>query len=358
MRLLIVLNHPAHYFVFKYTVLLLKEKRYDIQYAICNKDILEDLLISEDVDYIKINNRRNRKKSFFSIALNGIIQLIIQDYKLFLLTKKYKPKLLIGTDISITHVGKLLKIPSFVFNEDDYEINKFFCKFSYPFAFKIVSPDVCSVGKYLSKKLSYNGFQKMAYLHPAYFKPNTDYIKDLVNEDEPYFVIRLVSLTAGHDVEGNHNGISNDLLDIIIELLSSRGRVFINSEKKLDNKYQQYALSISPNKMHHLLAYATLFIGDSQTMCAEAGLLGTPFIRFNDFVGKINYLNELENKYQLGIGIPTCKSNDLIPTIKKLLDIKDIKKEWGIKKQKVFDEKIDVAEFYAKLIMNQLNNDK
>lgn len=356
MKLLIVLNHPAHYFVFKYSVLLLKERDYEIQYIICNKDILENLLISEGVDYIKINERRKRKQSFFSIAINGIIQLIKQDLKLFKLTRKIKPQLLLGTDISITHVGKLLNIPSFVFNEDDYEINKFFCKFSYPFATKIVSPDVCSVGKYVNKKIAYNGFQKMAYLHPKYFSPNFLNIKDIVDENEIFFVIRLVSLTSGHDVEGKHKGLNNDILDKIINLLSKKGRVFINSEKKLDDKYQPYALKISPNKMHHLLAYATLFIGDSQTMCAEAGLLGTPFIRFNDFVGKISYLNELENKYDLGIGIPTNNSNDLIPTIARLIDKKDIKKEWLIKKQKIFNEKIDVAEFYAKIIINQLND--
>jgi hypothetical protein len=356
MKILIVLNHPAHYFVFKYTVLLLKEKNYEIQYIICNKDILENLLISEGVNYIKINERRKRKQSFFSIAINSILQLLIQDYKLFKLTKKVKPELLLGTDISITHIGKLLKIPSFVFNEDDYEINKFFCKFSYPFATKIISPDVCSVGKYINKKIAYNGFQKMAYLHPRYFSPNFSKIEDIVDINETFFIIRLVSLTSGHDVEGKHQGLNNDILDEIIDLLTEKGRVFINSEKKLEDKYQPYALNILPNKMHHLLAYATLFIGDSQTMCAEAGLLGTPFIRFNDFVGKISYLNELENKYDLGVGISTNHSYDLIPTIIKFIDNKEIKKEWLIKKQKIFAEKIDVAEFYKKIIVKQLDN--
>ena len=38
-------------------------------------------------------------------------------------------------------------------------------------------------------------------------------------------------------------------------------------------------------------------------MAAEAGVLGTPFVRFNDFVGRIGYLRELEDVYQLGYGI-------------------------------------------------------
>ena len=55
--------------------------------------------------------------------------------------------------------------------------------------------------------------------------------------------------------------------------------------------------------MHHVMAFASLYIGDSQTMAAEAGFLGVPFVRFNDFVGSIGYLRELEDVYELGYGI-------------------------------------------------------
>ena len=51
------------------------------------------------------------------------------------------------------------------------------------------------------------------------------------------------------------------------------------------------------------MAFASLYIGDSQTMAAEAGVLGVPFVRFNDFVGRIGYLRELEDVYELGYGI-------------------------------------------------------
>ena len=57
--------------------------------------------------------------------------------------------------------------------------------------------------------------------------------------------------------------------------------------------------------MHHIMAFAKMYIGDSQTMAAEAGVLGTPFVRFNDFVGRIGYLRELEDVYNLGYGVKT-----------------------------------------------------
>jgi predicted glycosyltransferase len=48
-----------------------------------------------------------------------------------------------------------------------------------------------------------------------------------------------------------------------------------------------------------------MYIGDSQTMTAEAAVLGTPAIRFNDFVGELSYLEELEYTFDLTYGIKT-----------------------------------------------------
>ena len=68
-----------------------------------------------------------------------------------------------------------------------------------------------------------------------------------------------------------------------------------------------------------MMAFASLYIGDSQTMAAEAGVLGVPFVRFNDFVGRIGYLRELEDIYHLGFGIhatPLPNSNpQLVPQL-------------------------------------------
>ena len=150
------------------------------------------------------------------------------------------------------------------------------------------------------------------YLHPKYFQPDAN-ILDLagLNKNDSYFIIRIVSLTAGHDIEGKHKGINIDLLRRIIDTLRRHGKVFITSEGELPTDLAIYQINIPNNRIHDFMAYANLFIGDSQTMCAEAGILGTPFIRYNDFVGKIEYLSELENVYNLGWGIKTTNSDKL-----------------------------------------------
>jgi predicted glycosyltransferase len=260
---------------------------------------------------------------------------------------------MLGTDISIAHVGKYFGIPSFIYNEDDFEINKLFCKATYPFAKYVVSPEYTSVGKFEPKKVGYNGIQKMSYLNPKYFTPNIKVLKDLgVNSEEPFFIIRLVSLTSGHDIEGKHIGLGDELLKKIIEFLKPRGKVFITSEDSLTDELNEYQLKIKPNQMHDIMAYATLFIGDSQSMCAEAGILGTPFIRYNDFVGKIQYLNDLENKYKMGWGVKTNEPERIFSIIEELFKMNNVKEVWLEKRKKLFNEKIDLNALSIWMIEN------
>jgi predicted glycosyltransferase len=164
-----------------------------------------------------------------------------------------------------------------------------------------VAPDCCGVGKWSNKKLSYAGYHELAYLHPAHFTPEFSQVAELAASG-PYFILRFASLTAHHD-EGK-SGITADIARRLVGLLSARGRVYITSERPLEPEFEPYRIRIAPSKMHHALAFASLYIGDSQTMAAEAAVLGTPCIRFNDFVGKIGYLRDLEER-GLSVGIPS-----------------------------------------------------
>lgn len=89
------------------------------------------------------------------------------------------------------------------------------------------------------------------------------------------------------------------------------------------------------------MAFADLYLGDSQTMAAEAGVLGVPFVRFNDFVGRIGYLRELEDVYQLGYGIKTDQIESLYNTVEKLLAMPDRRVVFQERRAKMLSEKID-----------------
>ena len=145
-----------------------------------------------------------------------------------------------------------------------------------------------------------------------------------------------------------------------------------SSERPLEPQFEQYRIKINPLDMHHVMAYASLYIGDSQTMAAEAGVLGVPFVRFNDFVGRIGYLRELEDKYELGYGIhatPLAEDSDirrndgslqlsgveeLYKRVEALVNMSEEQRQktWAERRHKMLSEKIDCAKFLTYFIEN------
>ena len=91
--------------------------------------------------------------------------------------------------------------------------------------------------------------------------------------------------------------------------------------------------------------YATMLVGDSQTMTSEAAVLGTPAIRCNTFVGRIHYLEEEEHKYGLTYGFCPEQSEAMFQKIDELLAMPNLKQEWQTRRQKMLSEKIDYSAF-------------
>jgi len=342
MKPLFFLAHPAHYHLFKHIIKYLKENNKKYLVVIKSKDILEQLLINEDIPYKNILTSEKKGRSKISILYNSIKGLLIRDLKLAKIVRKEKSDLLIGTDWSIVHVGFFLRKPSIAVNEDDTIAtpeNKYF----YPMAKTLLLPSCCDKGKWLKKRVTYNSYHELAYLHPNHFTPNIDIVKQFNPENKPFVIIRLVKLTASHDI--GKEGIDDEILDTLINSISKKYEIFITSEKKLTSKYEKYRITLNPIHIHHALYYANLFIGDSQTMAAEAGVLGTPFIRVNDFVGKIGYLDELENKYQLGFGFKTNQLKKMLIKVEDLVTKDNLKTEWKARHEKMLKDKIDFAQF-------------
>lgn len=346
MNVLFYLGHPAHFHLFRYVIKELKEKSYPISIVIKSKDVLEDLLINESLEYENIYTKERSKSK-----LKIIMSLIKKDYRLLKFSKKLKLDLMIGTSTEIARVGRLLSIPSIVVHEDDANVIINFSRITYPFANTILSPASCNNGRWADKTVCYQGYHELAYLHPKYFQPNIEKVKRLTNyPHQKYFIIRFAKLTAHHDI--GKKGISNKLAEQIINKLNLLGKVYITSERELEPEFEKYRLKIDPSDMHHILASASLYIGDSQTMAAEAAVLGIPSIRFNDFVGKLGYLEELEHKYELTYGIKTSEPAELIKKIDQLLTIPNLKKEWQKRREKMLSDNIDVTAFIVWFIEN------
>lgn len=334
---LFYLGHPAHWHNVKVVCARLKAKGHKIVVVARQKDVLLDLLEGEPYIMEGLPSRTKTSRPGFVLDILG------REIRMWKLARKYRPDLLIGTDIVIAHVGKLLSIPSIILNEDDASVVPLFAKYSYPYCSVALAPQSCNVGQYRNKHIQYPGYHELAYLHPNHFKPDLNLVKRLLGGEGPHFIIRAASLTAHHD-EGR-SGIDDELAGRIIELLAPHGRVIITSERVLGRNLEPYRMQFHPKHMHHVLAKARMYIGDSQTMAAEAAVLGVPSIRFNDFVGQLGYLEELEHRFGLTKGVRTDQKELLISTIKELLDDNKLL-QLQAKRQIMLDEMIDVARFF------------
>lgn len=345
---LFYLGHPAHYHNISVVIQQLAAKGYKIVLVARAKDVLFVLL--EELPYKIIYLKPKKGKSKLSL----ILTVVKREFVLYRIALKYKPKILVGTDIVITHIGKLLRIPSVILNEDDAKEVPLLSKFGFKYATAVFSPNCCDIAPYENKKIGYNGYHELAYLHPNYFTPDRTKIKELFKKGDNYFILRFAELTAHHD-EGK-KGINLAIAKQLIEKLTPFGQVFITSERKLEPELEPYRIKIHPKNIHHALAFAKMYIGDSQTMAAEAAVLGTPSIRFNDFVGKLGYLEELEHKYGLTFGFPTNNPNALFFKINELLNENATQTTFEKRKEEMLRNCADVAQLWMNYFIDISKN--
>lgn len=360
--IVIFLGHPAHFHLFKIVGDNLISKGFEIVFLIKRKDILEQLVRDAGYDYIVI--RKQERKS--STKLGLIRSMLVMDLHVIKQLWKLRPRLYIGTYGCWT--SPLYGCPTICCNEDDAAVVPRFAMLAYPMASSILAPSICNCARWDSKAIKYPSYQELAYLHPNHFTPSTSVVSGYgIDINQPYFIFRFASLKAHHD--SGISGINTEIAQHLIDILAPHGTIYITSERPLEPQFEKYRIHINPLDMHHVMAFASLYIGDSQTMAAEAGVLGTPFVRFNDFVGRIGYLRELEDVYQLGYGIrasntPILYKEDgseqphgkeaLYETVEKLLALsaEERKKLFAARREKMLEDKIDYSKFLVWFVEN------
>jgi len=344
MRIAFYFAHPSQYYVFKHIINLLKQKNHKVFVFIKSKDILEELLISDGIDFINIFPKTKKT------GVAGLVASVIsKNTKLFKYIRREEIEILVSAASDSSQVSFLLGIPSIILNDDDASIIRKSIYFGWPFSSVIIAPRSCKMGYFERKTINYFGYQKLGYLHPKYFQPDQSVIDKYGLSKGKYFLMRTVNLLAHHDK--SIRGLNNEIVNELIKTLLPHGRVLISSEKELPENLQQYKLNINPLDIHHIIYYSSLLVGDSQSMAHEAALLGTPSIRFNDFVGRIGVLDELEHKYQLTFGISPDNPDLLIRKIEEFLNHYD-KSFFQTRANKMMAEMIDLPAFVTWFIEN------
>ena len=342
MRILFDLLHPAHFHLFKNVMVQLRKEGHEIEIIARQKDCLPDLLEGSGFEFEMIPRK---KGGLFTFGLETVKATAMAVS----LARRKGVDIMAGTSISIGPAARLTGAKAIIFEEDDASVVPVFAKLGYPFAHYVVTPECLAYEKHGRKHVTYAGYHELAYLHPDYFEPDEGVREELgLSPGERYFVVRLVSLTAHHDV--GQKGLAYEQARKVIDKLRAHGRVFISAEREVEEDLQEYVLGTKAERIFDVMAFADIVVGDSQTMAAEAAVLGTPSLRCNTFVGRLSYLEELENKYGLTKGFLPEDFEKLLAELEGWLGREDLKEQWKQKRDVMIGECVDVTDWILEFL--------
>jgi predicted glycosyltransferase len=343
LRVLVDIAHPAHIHFFKNIVSELEKRGHEILIVARQKDVTLLLLDHLGHEYETAGGQLSSSRR------GQLVELIRRVHYICQVGRRFRPNLILTRNPSGVQAARLLRTVG-IFDTDDGSAAGIHFASAAPFATFITSPD-CILEDYGSKHIKYPGYKQSTYLHPDVFTPDSTVLDELsLRENEPFYLLRFVSMTASHDK--GEQGIGYDLKASIIQELQSHGKVFISSEAPLPERWRDLYFPLPPHRMHDAIAFAALLVGDSQSMAAEAAMLGTPNIRMSSFVGRISYLEELERRYQLTFGFYPRQKDAFLNKMRSLVTDPQAREAAHQGRNLLLSEKKNIVHWYVNFIEN------
>lgn len=338
MRIVVDINHPAHVHYFRYFIQEMQKRGHEVLVTASEKDVTFKLLENYHIEFKNVGN-------YGTSLVKKLINLPLIDIKYYQLMKTFRPDILIGFgSIRAAHASFLLQKPCINFEDTEHSTEQI--RLYLHFVEAVCTPSCYSqdLGK---KQIRFNGYMELASLHPSRFAPNPAVLTELgLSEGDPFIIVRFVSWNASHDV-GQH-GIRDKVG--LVKALEGYGRVLITSEGELPEEMQPYQIRVSPEKLHDLLYYATLYVGEGATTASEAAVLGTPSIFVSSLAGTMGNFIELEETY--GLSYSFTDGSAALGKAVEILHDPVSKGNWRIKLERLLKDKIDVTAFMVWFIEN------
>lgn len=342
-KVILYMQHPAEANMYRYVYPQLTEHGITVKVAIMEREDMVSKLAKVYADDYEIVGYTKQK------IIHKAMNLFNIDKNLYKIAKAFKPDIITSFSSAYPgHVASMLDFAHIGYN--DTEVAHLNTALSYSFQNTVLTPSWYIAKAPKKKHVTFNGSKELAYLHPRYFKPDPSIFNILgLKFREKFIVLRFSAFDATHDI--NIKGFSFENKKKLVNILEKYGRIFISSEIQLPNSLRKYKLNIPPEKMHDVLFYTSLLVGDTGTMTAEAAYLGTPAILLHPNVKKFGNFLELENNYGLIFGYEK-EANQAIEKAIELIQNQNLEKIWQIKRKKILKDKIDVTSFLVWFIEN------
>jgi len=327
-------GHPAHVHLFKHALFELEAAGHDTLVTAREKEVTTELLDAYGIEYEVLSRQGETTPKL-------VLEWALRALKLVRAIRQFDSDVLISHFSPVAaQASRLTGTLNVMFTDDEVSAESL-SKLTLPFTNRICTP-ACFGLDYGEKHRRYDGYHELAYLHPNRYEPDPSRLRENgIAVDEPYFILRFVSWAAHHDV--GESGISPEAKRDLVEYLSGRGAVYITSESPLPPGFEKYRLPVPPEIIHDLLFYADGYVGDSQTMAIEAGLLGTPAIRSNSLVGSadISTFQEMESH---GLVYNFTDERAAIEKIQSLVEDPETPANWERRRQQLLAEREDVTD--------------
>jgi len=340
MRIHIDIGHPAHVHYFRNMIKILERQGYEFLVTARNRQYVFELLDAYGIQYV------DRGKGSDN-ALGKIVYLIKTSLKIYSLALKFKPELFIdfGTMYSCLS-GFLMRKKHIVFEDtENADLYRLLYK---PFVNVIYTPE-CFERDLGKKHKRFRSYMELSYLHKNYFQPDVSVLSEAgLKKGDVFSIVRFVNWKAAHDF--GKAGLSVETKVAVVKALEKYGRVFISSEIELPEELTAYQLPVKPEKLHSLMHYASLVLGESATMASEAAVLGTPSV-FIDETGR-GYTNDIERRYGILFNFKP-DNEDPGPVIQKaeeLLSNPDHKNKAMDVRERIHSEMIDLTKFMIDIV--------
>ena len=327
----VTIQHPGHVHFFRHAVAELEKRGHEVHVFARESEVVVDLLEAYDLEYELL---AGESTSLFSLAA---VQATYET-RLLRRAKRLGPDVITAIGgVAAAHVATALGAKSIVFYDTEHAT--LVTKLAYPFADVVCTPS-CYRGEIGAKQVSYPGYHELAYLHPDRFEPDPSVLEAAgIEPEETLAVVRLSKWGASHDVG---QGGFEDPRAVVSRLEGAGARVLLTAEGTLPAGLESYRLTTPPERMHDLLAYADVVVGEGATTAAEAAVLGTPSVYVNSL--SLGYTTELEERYGL---VFNCNGEDrharALETAVSILEDGD-QSVWAERRQRLLEERVDVTD--------------
>lgn len=341
-RIIFDVGHPAHVHLFRSTARAMQAQGHEILFTALDREIILHLLDQFGLPY-QVTYKRRRGR----FAL--LMELLLRTLATYRIARRFRADLLMSFgNPTVGLPARLLGKPYIALTDTEHarEQHRLFK----PFATIIATPDVFTVDMG-PKQVRYNGYHELAFLHPDVFTPDPAHLQPLgLKPGDVYFVVRFVAWRATHDV-GQH-GFTLEQKRALLHELAQHGKVLLSAEGEVDPAFAPYVTKFPPEVIHHLLAYATLYVGEGASMAAEAAVLGTPSVYVNTLI--MGYIRDLQDTYDL---LYWYTDGELaLATIRDLLAMPDLKTVWAGRRTRMLRDKINLTPWLVDLANRLLEN--